>query len=81
MICNLYRCEIRFVVIIFEREFKSCKKSLPWQNNVSNIDMTNKNVASHFADVLQKAQIQTDVLQPCDFQITIDVRAIGEAIS
>lgn len=43
--------------------------------------MTDQHVAGHLSDVFDEAQVHVWVLQPCQLQISIHVRAVGEAIT
>lgn len=53
---------------------------LPWQNDILYIYMTNEYITSYFADMLKKTQIHCSILQPCQFQVTINIRTICESI-
>lgn len=51
------------------------------QNNPPDIHMRNQNITSDFSNVLQEAEIEILVLQPSQFQISVDVSAVGVSVA
>ena len=51
------------------------------QNDFGDIHVWNEDIASDLTDMLQKAEVKIFILQPCQFQVSINVGAIGVAIS
>lgn len=51
------------------------------QDDALDVDVRDEHVARHLADVLQERQVQVFILQPSQFQVAVDVRAIGVAVA
>ncbi len=51
------------------------------QDDAADVDVRDEDVAGDFADVLQKSQVQVLVLEPSQFQVAVDVRAVGVAVA
>ena len=47
------------------------------QGNLADVHVADEDVARHLADVLQEAQVQVLLLEPCQLQVAVDVRAVG----
>lgn len=74
--------EGEFLVVYTQFEQSSTANNLQRRkDDAFDIDVRDEHVARHFANVLQEAQIEMFILEPSQFQIAIDVSAIGVAIS
>lgn len=51
-----------------------------WKYDSFYVDVRDQNVSGHFSNVLQEAQIQVLVLEPCQFEVAIHIRAVGVAV-
>lgn len=73
--------EAELLVADVQLEQRSAADDLEsWQDDPRDIDVTDQNVASHLANVLQEAQVELRVGQPSDLQVAIHVRAVGESV-
>lgn len=77
--CRDYQCELLVVVGHLE-ERPTTNYLQTWKYDAPNIDVRDQNVASHFAYVLEEAQVEIAILEPCQFQVTINVRAVRKSI-
>ena len=46
------------------------------QHNPGNVYVRDEHVARHLADVLQEAEVLIVILQPREFEVAVDVRAV-----
>ena len=51
------------------------------QNDTGHIDVRDEHIARDLSDMLQEAKVEFFVLQPGQFQVSIDVSAVGVAIA
>ncbi len=51
-----------------------------WQHDPGHIHMGDQDVAGDLSDVLQEAEVQIFILQPCQFEVAVDIGAIRVSI-
>lgn len=67
--------------MIAEFEERSTSDNLQrWENNLSHIYVGDEHVACDLSDMLQEAKVIVFILQPGQFQVSIDVGAVGVSI-
>ena len=71
----------KFAVPNIELEKGSTTDDLQaWKFDLFRVDMADQQIPRHFSNVLEKAQINSAVLNPCYFKVAVNVSAVSVAI-